>query len=265
MKKTLKIVAWSVSIVLIVAAVVFTRMYYERQACEQVVINIDYESEGTKSDVFLTYEDVRQFIIHRFDSIEGRPMGEVDIEQLELKTNEIPYVLSADAYKSVNGKVVLNIKQRRAIVLVIDKSGASYYIDETGGIIPKRTGFPADVLVCNGNVPVFSFYGKNENREYKDSIVANSILGDIYRIALAIDADAFLQKEIAQLYVNSKNEFEMIPLVGRHKIVFGSAKDINSKFDKLLVFYQKAKDYNAWGKYKTVNLKYKDQIVCTKK
>ena len=255
MKKTLGIIVWSVSIILIVAAMVFARMHYEDSKCKKVIINIDYESQGDKSDVFLTYNDVRQFIVHRFDSIEGRSMKDVDIEQLELKTKEIPYVLNADAFKSINGEVVLNIKQRRAIVLVIDNSGASYYIDESGEIIPKRRGFPANVLVCNGNIPSFSFYGNNDNRAYKDSIVANSVLSDIYNIALAIDKDELLHKEIVQLYVNSKNEFEMVPLVGRHKIIFGSSEDIPQKFEKLVLFYSKAKDYNAWGKYKIIDLK----------
>jgi len=265
MKKVLKIVLWSVASILFVAALVYSRMYYNQRACENVVINIDYESQGAKSDVFLTYDDVRQFIKHRFDSLQGRPMADINVEQLETKVREIPYVLDADAFKSINGDVVLNIKQRRAIVVVIDRSGASYYIDESGDIIPKRYGFPADVIVCNGNIPAFSFYGKNEDKAYKDSIMTNSILGDIYQIAKAIDGDEFLKKEIAQMHVNAKNEFELIPLVGRHRIVFGAAKDVPEKFEKLLLFYQKAKDYNAWGKYKTVNLKYKDQIVCTKK
>jgi len=244
---------------------VFARFYYNNKACDKLTINIDYDSQGAKSDVFLTYEDVRQFISNQFDSIEGQPMSLINIELLELKTKEIPYVLTADAYKSISGEVVLNIKQRRAIILVIDQSGFAYYIDESGDIIPKRMGFPADVLVCNGRIPAFKFYGKNDNKTFKDSIMMNTILGDIYKVAKAIDADAFLKKEIAQLYVNRKSEFEMIPLVGRHRIVFGTAENISQKFDNLLLFYQKAKDYDAWGKYKTVNLKYKDQLVCTKK
>jgi len=134
-----------------------------------------------------------------------------------------------------------------------------------GGIIPVRPGYPADVLVCNGNIPSFNFYGNNNTKEYKDSIVQHSILGEIFDIAKLIDADDFFRKEIVQLYVNRKNEFEMIPLVGRDKIIFGTAEDGPEKLEKLMAFYEQAKAHNAWGKYKIVNLKYKEQIVCTKK
>ena len=265
MKKILNIILWSVSILAIAAGMFFAHKHYQEKPCKVVNIKINYDSQGAKSDVFLTYDDVRKFINHRFDSLKGKPMGEINIEELELKTEEIPYVLEADAYKSINGEVTLKIKQRRAIVLVIDESGSKYYIDEVGGIIPVRPGYPADVLVCNGNIPAFNFYGNNNTKEYKDSIVQNTILGDVYKIAKLIDKDDFFKKEIAQMYVNQKNEFEMIPLVGRHKIVFGTAEDGPEKLEKLMAFYKQAKAHNAWGKYKIVNLKYKEQIVCTKK
>ena len=265
MKKIIGILIWSVSILAIGVGFLFAQKNYQEKSCIAVNIKINYDSEGVQSDVFLTYDDVRKFIKHRFDSLEGKPMGEIDVEELEIKTEEIPYVLDADAFKSINGEITLNIKQRRAIVLVIDRDGSKYYIDELGGIIPVRPGFPADVLVCNGNIPAYKFYGNNNNRSYKDSVVNNTILQDIYKLAKRIDSDEFFQKEITQLYVNNSNEFEMIPLVGRHKIVFGTAEDSNEKFEKLMAYYKQAKSHNAWGKYKTVNLKYKGQIVCTKK
>ncbi|RLD64808.1 MAG: hypothetical protein DRI84_08120 [Bacteroidetes bacterium] len=265
MKKILGIIIWTLAVILIIAGLFFTRKYHAEKPCTAVNININYEQEGYKTDVFLTYEDVRKFIHHRFDSLLGRPMGSIDIEELETKTKEIPYVLKADAFKSINGEVTLNIKQRRAIVLIMDLDGTKYYIDEVGGIIPARPGYPADVLVCNGNIPAYKFYGKNNNPIYKDSIMSHSILGDIYILAKIIDKDAFLRKEIVQLYITRDNEFEMVPLVGRHKIIFGTVENSNAKFEKLTVFYHQAKNFNAWGKYKSINLKYKEQIVCTKK
>ena len=265
MKKILPILIWSITIVSIVVGLYFTRAHYAQKACVDLVINIDYDLQGTRSDVFLKYDDVRKFIRLRFDSLIGKPMGEINIEELESSTEEIPYVLESDAFKSLNGVVTLNIKQRRAIILVVDQSGSKYYLDEMGSVIPVRMGYPAHVLICNGNIPAFEFYGYNSNQAYKDSILENTVLKDIYLLAKKIDQNEFLQKEITQLYLNKHNEFEMIPLVGRHKIIFGTTENSAEKFEKLIAFYQQAKRNGAWGKYKTVNLKYKEQIVCTKK
>jgi len=265
MKKTLSILIWISVILLITVAWFFTKKHYDEKPCTKVNIKINYNSDGRKSDVFLTYDDIRTFIRNRFDSLKGKPMGEINIEELELKTEEIPYVLDADAFKSINGEVSLNIKQRRAIVLVIDNKGNKYYIDEVGGIIPVRQGYPANVLVCNGNIPAFEFYGKHNNKAYKDSIIQNTILKDVYDLSKDIYDDEFYRKEITQLYLNPKNEFEMTPLVGRFRIIFGKNKNREDKFEKLKAFYLQARNHAAWGKYKTLNLKYKDQIVCTKK
>lgn len=265
MKKVLGIIAWVLVVSSIIAGLVFTRIYFAEKPCTAVNININYEQEGHKTDIFLSYEDVRKFIHHRFDSLEGRPMGEINVEELEEETKGIPYVLEADAFKSINGEVSLNIKQRRAIIQIIDSEESKYYIDEVGGVIPARPGYPADVLLCNGNIPAYHFYGENNNKAYKDSIITNTILADIYKLAKSIDSDPFLQKEIVQIYVNKENEFEMVPLVGRHKIIFGSAENSDAKFKKLNAFYHQAKDFDAWGKYQSINLKYKEQIVCTKK
>jgi cell division protein FtsQ len=264
MKKTLLSILWISIAVALAAGLFFARKYYNEKPCTKLNIKIDYDQGEKKTDVFLTYEDIRKFIRHSFDSIVGRPMGSISVEELEHKAEKIPYVLEADAFKSINGEVTLNIRQRRAIVLVIDQENKKYYIDETGEVIPPRPGFPADILVCNGNIPHYKFYGENQNAAFKDSIMQHSILGDIYTLARKLDANPFLHQEITQLYVTPKGEFYMVPLVGRHKILLGSIDNVDEKLENLEEFYKQAKKFDAWGKYKIINLKYKNQIVCTK-
>jgi cell division protein FtsQ len=66
--------------------------------------------------------------------------------------------------------------------------------------------------------------------------------------------------------VNADREIELFPAIGNHKIVFGEAKDIAEKFNKLKLFYtQGLNKSDGWMKYAIVNLKYKNLVVCTKK
>ena len=49
---------------------------------------------------------------------------------------------------------------------------------------------------------------------------------------------------------------------------FGSANsrsEVESKFEKLKVFYKEAMPYEGWRKYDEISLKYNGQIVCKKK
>lgn len=60
-------------------------------------------------------------------------------------------------------------------------------------------------------------------------------------------------------------EVELIPRVGRFRIVLGSLDDFEEKLNKLRLFYDQAIPKVGWDKYSVIDLKYKNQIVCTKK
>jgi cell division protein FtsQ len=64
--------------------------------------------------------------------------------------------------------------------------------------------------------------------------------------------------------VDLKGDIEMVPRVGNQKIILGSADSLQTKFRNLLVFYKKAIPKVGWDTYKTINLKYANQIVCEK-
>jgi cell division protein FtsQ len=67
-------------------------------------------------------------------------------------------------------------------------------------------------------------------------------------------------------HLNNEKEFELYPAVGNQKILFGKATDIAEKFEKLKIFYNEGLNKtDNWNKYSTINLKYKNQVVCTKK
>ena len=48
-------------------------------------------------------------------------------------------------------------------------------------------------------------------------------------------------------------------------IVIGEVYNLESKFNKLMLFYEEGLSKTGWNEYKTINLKYKDQVVCTKR
>ena len=51
---------------------------------------------------------------------------------------------------------------------------------------------------------------------------------------------------------------------GDQVIALGGIDAYEQKLDKLMSFYRKAVLYEGWDRYRYVNLKYKDQIVCVK-
>ncbi|MCD8495578.1 MAG: hypothetical protein LRY45_02455 [Bacteroides graminisolvens] len=75
----------------------------------------------------------------------------------------------------------------------------------------------------------------------------------------------FFNALIEQIYVSNANEFTLIPKVGDQKIIFGKYEDVITKLENLKIFYQEALPYEGWQKYRTINVKYKGQVVCEKR
>ena len=76
-----------------------------------------------------------------------------------------------------------------------------------------------------------------------------------------------MNAQIGQIHREKNGDFVLIPQVGSHTIIFGSAfsdREVEEKFKKLKVFYEEGLPYEGWNKYDIINLKYKKQIVCKK-
>jgi cell division protein FtsQ len=80
-----------------------------------------------------------------------------------------------------------------------------------------------------------------------------------------IHEDAFLDALIDQIYVTKHQELILTPKVGVRKIFFGKAKNIDEKLFNLKAFYLHGKSKIDWQKYSSINIKYRNQIVCSKK
>ena len=88
---------------------------------------------------------------------------------------------------------------------------------------------------------------------------------DLYKFALFLQKDEFWNDQIDQIFVHPDGETELIPRVGSHRIVLGTLDDFETKLQNLKLFYDQAIPIVGWEKYSVISLKYKNQIVCTKK
>ena len=86
-------------------------------------------------------------------------------------------------------------------------------------------------------------------------------LEDVFFITDKIYKDEFLKKQIVQIDVK-ESEMLMLTRLGE-QLQFGKVKNVKEKFEKLMLYYEKGNSQNK--EYKVLNLKYKNQIVCTKK
>ena len=68
------------------------------------------------------------------------------------------------------------------------------------------------------------------------------------------------------MYVEADGQMEVIPKIGGQTIRFGMVdENLPEKFDRLKIFYNEGLRKVGWDKYKTIDLRYKDQVVCERR
>ena len=139
---------------------------------------------------------------------------------------------------------------------------------KTGGIsaaVPFANGFIYDKEAGHKVRTV-------EKNEISDTSFHPLTIEKVYMLADYIRHHEFWNDQVQQVFVNADGDLELIPRVGNHTIILGDVtagqngeKELNEKFKKLFLFYKEGLSKQGWDKYSAINLKYKDQVVCTKK
>lgn len=261
--RILKIVMWVLLVAGAGTLVGFVEAEQYARRCDQVVIRINYGA----ADTLVTRSDVDSIILRTAGIVKGKPLGYVNTGAIEKAIRRQPYVARVTVFENNKGTVFINIRQREPLLRIINRSYESFYLDESGVLLPVNPNFSARVLVANGFID--DSYRKNPDFRVNilalpDSVMYDSLLTSLYRLTMYVSRDPFLKGQIAQVYVNELGEFELIPRVGNHIILLGSTEDLDAKFRKLMAFYKYGLNRIGWNKYNVINIKYKNQVVCSK-
>ena len=205
---------------------------------------------------FIERDEVDRILMENGGAMLGKDLNEINIHKLENALKANPFIEFAKVYADMTGVIHVQIRQREPVLRVVNMANLHFYIDGNGNKIPLSDNYTAKVLVASGLIDE-DFSGRVDTLKTK-------MARDLFRTALYIRSDTLWDNQIEQLFVDLKGDIEMVPRVGGHKIILGSADSLQIKFRNLLVFYKKAIPKVGWDTYKTINLKYANQIVCEK-
>ena len=65
------------------------------------------------------------------------------------------------------------------------------------------------------------------------------------------------------MVIDTASTFELVPVLGNQKIVFGDTSDMKNKLDNLFAFYKNVLNRIGWDKYEVLDLRYKNQVIAT--
>jgi cell division protein FtsQ len=230
------------------------------QICTDLKINVVDSSRSR----FVTARDIFQMVDNRSQKLTGIRFDSINIPMIEQRLGDFAPIRRANIYKTIDGAVYIDVMQREPVLRVINRFGDSFYLDESGELLKHSNRYCAHVLVANGYI---NFRPEQSNYNVltaETNAVKRNILRELFELAQYINSDRFWKAQIQQIYVNEDGEFELIPLVGAHIIVFGTFEKPDVKFSRLEAFYRNGLSVMGWNKYETINLKFESQVIATR-
>ena len=188
------------------------------------------------------------------DYIVGIELDQLSSKLLEQKIEKNPFVKNTEVYRDIRGLLSVRVQQSIPIARILSPKGDDHYIDEQGYIIPTNEQYTA-------RVPLVEF---DFDITWEKNLKESSYGEKFFKLLSFVDQDQLWRVQIAYFSVDDKGSITMYPQVSKQLITFGQPVEVEEKFNKLKIFYKKILPLKGWGTYKSVNLKFENQIICDK-
>ena len=254
MHKSIKISLWLLFTCCVIVLLAFTSKKHDETLCKKPIFTIDKYGDND----FLNKSIILATLYNKGFKLKDQYLSEINILQVEEIINALPEVETAEVYKSIDGTMRIDITERNPVLRIFNNRGQSFYVDHNGEIMPLSNHFVAHTHVATGHINI-GFKGN------KQKLPENSIVNQLFHVTDFIRKDTFLNSQVVQIDIDENQEIVLIPRVGEQKILFGNGDDIEDKFKRLKIFYKKGIKPQELNKYTTLNLKYKQQIICSKR
>lgn len=221
----------------------------------QKVKNVDVLIDINIGDNFLAPSDIKNHILLKYDSVVGKKIGDISLNEIESLVQDIVGVAKADAYFNSFGNLQIKVEQKKAICRILTADGKGYYLDNKGLTMPWVSVYTPNVMVCMGYI---SKYGNG-----LDSLKTNKDLNEgIFKLHQLLENNEFISQLISHFYIDKNGNFWVYPVIGNQKFNWGKLDELEVKIKKTETFYSKIIPIKGWDIYKEIDLRFNQQIVC---
>lgn len=210
---------------------------------------------------FVSKADVKGFLDKEYGGYVGKVADSIDLVRIEDIIDGRSAVLKSQAYITRDGVLHVNVTQRKPVVRFQKKDGG-FYADAEGFIFPLQRTYASHVHVIDGNIPIAA------NSGYKGAIEdpkQKEWFDNMMNIVNFIENSRKWKDKIVQISVDENMDVILIPREGNERFIFGQPVQIEEKFMKMEKYYTHIIPAKGEGYYKTVDLKYRGQVVCKEK
>lgn len=261
MKKITKIILFSFILIVIILIAYFIFKNIKTSSFTSLEITINNKND----ELLIDEKQIEKLINDNNIFVLNKNVEESNLSKLNSILNNTCYIKNYDIVSSFSGKYTIKIDERIPVARLFNDIGQNFYISYDGYLMPINNQKALRILIANGKIKDIYTKCAKINENIIDTVYSKNILFNIWKISKYIYNNPFLKAQISQIYVNDKNEIELIPTIGNHTVVFGNIENYEQKFKNLIKFYQKAIFSEELEKYSIINIKYSNQIICNKK
>lgn len=243
-RKLLNIAGILVLITFIVGTLAFTSIESNDVKCSSIEISFN-DNDAIKAN----RNELMRLVNAADNQILKKSLGQINSDIIEISVEKHQAIRKAEVYKIVKheegkytGVLVVKVKHRKPVLRVMsDKE--NYYLDQYGNKVPVSSNYTSNVLVATGN---FSL-----------QFAAEQLLPFV----LYVEDNDFWKAQIQQIHIEKDGDVLLTPLVGDHIIELGNFDNYETKLRKMRAFYDQVLVKSSWNKYKTISLKYNNQVI----
>lgn len=258
MKKLLRILLL-VPVLYLIGMPVYYGISDSKKPCSKISVSITDSADYH----FVTKRQLLNLAQGRNSRITGQPMQKISEYDIENRINVLRELKNAEVYTTIDGTVHLYVDQRNPVMRIIPDEGGDYFLDEEGFLFRKRNLYNPRLHIVEGNINITP--AMLDSVSVLDTLIKNTILKDAFHFVNYIRGDSFWSAQIDQIYIDGKDEVNLIPRVGNHLIHLGTFENYKGKLKNLEAFYDKVLPEVGWDKYSLINLEYRDQVVCKRR
>ena len=208
---------------------------------------------------FVSEDDVRGYLDSRYGAFIGQRLDSVELSKMEEIVESSSAVMGCEAWTTDDGTLHLSVSQRVPVIRFM-KGRNGFYVDESGFIFPLHSSFTAQVMTVEGAIPISvseGFKGEAATDEEKEWIYG---MLSMYKHLSTMKA---LRGKMSKIDVMDNGDI-VLTLTDdpEEQFIIGGTDDIKSKLNRIEKYRTAVRPSVEGKKYKTINVKYKGQIIC---
>ena len=233
----------NIRLVVMLFVVIFLYSFAQSRSQNKKINKIQVDFQGDNK-MFLTNEMVNNLLIQNLGGTSLIQKDKVDLKDLESALKKQSFIENAEVFISEDSVLITKVLQKSPIARVVNNNRV-LYVDKNGSIFQLSNNFSSRVPIVQGNI----------EGEFKKGFIET---------IKTIEKDDFLRKHIIAITIQKNGSMNMLTREYDYDINFGKPILIDKKFKNYKAFYQYASKDSLLGKYKTINLIFTQQVVCSK-